>query len=162
MGDVDHGGGDGGRGGKGCTCAKESADDAVLCVCATEVVVKDGEEGGRVDRERCRAGSFRGGSGTSSRVRRSTYGLRSAGVCDPCCMKIADELGPNGIVASTDQKRQRSCNPPLFFNYALRRNKGPFRLLALPSTAHPQPTGTHPQGRRVQSCTLPALHTNPR
>ena len=40
----------------------------------------------------------------------TTYGLTSA----PCWMKIADEVGPSGIVASSVQKQQRSCNPPCF------------------------------------------------
>lgn len=58
MGNVDDDrGGRDGRGG-GCTCAEESADDAMLGVCATKVVVEDGEERGRVDRQRYRAGTF--------------------------------------------------------------------------------------------------------
>jgi len=65
MSDVDDGrGGGGGRGGA-CACAEECADDAMLRVRATEVVVEDGEERGRMDRQRCRAGSFAGGSATA-------------------------------------------------------------------------------------------------
>lgn len=102
MSDVDDGrGGDGRRGG-GCACAEECADDAVLRVRATEVVVEDGEERGRMDRQRCRAGSFAGGSATAGTQTAGTYGLASA---SPRWMKIADEVGPSGIVASTDQNQ---------------------------------------------------------
>ena len=155
MGDVDDGGGQ--RGG-GCACAEEGADDAVLCVCATEIVVEDGEKRGRVDRQRCRAGSVAGASATSETATTTTYGLTSA----PCWTKIADEVGPNGIVASSDQKLQRSCNPPCFFyTHALRRDKRPFSPFLTPPTLTIS-TGTHPQGRRVRSRTLPfALHTEP-
>jgi hypothetical protein len=34
------------------SCAEEGADDALLRVCAAEVVVQDGEESGRVDGDR--------------------------------------------------------------------------------------------------------------
>ena len=156
MGDVDNS-----RARRGGSRAEEGADDAVLCVCATEVVVEDGEQRGRMDCERCRARTF-GCERWTSRTTRTTYGLTSASVCDAFWMKIADEGGPSGIVASNDQK-ERSCNHHLFFNYhyhnALRRDKGPCSLVALTANAQPTATGTHPQSRRVRSRTSSLVFT---
>lgn len=92
----------------------------MLCICATEVVVEDGKERGRVDRQRCRAGSFGGMSATLKTVTATTYGLTSASVCAAFWMKIADEDGPSGIVASRYQKtilESGVANRLLFFFY---------------------------------------------
>lgn len=155
MGDVDDGRGGGGRRGGACACAEEGADDAVLCVCATEVVVEDGEQRGRVDRERCRAGSVAGVSGVGDGD-------------DDLRVDIGAVLDEDRRRGRAQRHRRVQCSKAtaelqssLFFTHALRRDKRPFSpILAPPPLTNP--TGTHPQGRRVQSRTLPfALRKTP-
>ena len=133
MGDVDDGRGGGGRRGGACACAEEGADDAVLCVCATEVVVEDGEQRGRVDRERCRAGSVAGVSGVGDGD-------------DDLRVDIGAVLDEDRRRGRAQRHRRVQCSKAtaelqssLFFTHALRRDKRPFSPSSLlPRSQIPQ------------------------
>lgn len=131
MSDVDDGrGGHDGSGGARA-CAKESADDAMLRVRATEIMVEDGEERGRVDRERCRAGTFvcvrdvGNGSDDDDDLR---VGI---GECVRCILD--EDRGRRRAQRHGVQNRAQSgvAIVLVFRRHAFRRDKGPLLLVLL-------------------------------
>lgn len=86
-----------------------------------------------------------GVSATLETTTATTYGVTSAGVCDAFWMKIADEDGPSGIVASSYQKRYSRAElqlPVVFSTPCL-----PTRQRSVLSRPHTPSAHTHLQER---------------